>query len=193
VRLAPQHLLSFSRVLMGAVVYAELSHASSSWLVLPAIAWACAADWLDGRVARHRGEASMAGRLLDNLCDAGFLALAFAGFALATTWSLPLVGSATRYWEHANWLPLITLAASFGTYLVRWAVSASRRLPLLPSVRGHTAGVANYVLAVVGGVAVLPGVELTPWILEPTFVTVALLNATAATDNVRLLVVPHLG
>ena len=41
--------------------------------------------------------------------------------------------------------------------------------------------------AVVGGVAVLPGFMMTPWILEPAFVTVALLNATAVSENLLLL------
>jgi len=183
-----QHVLSLSRIVLGAVVLAELLVSYSSYLVLPAVVAACLADYADGRVARSRDAASEAGRLLDNVCDATFLALSFAGFAVAMTWSLPLVGSATRMWEHANWLPLIALAAAFGTYMLRWGVSRARGVPPFPSPRGHAAGVANYVLALLGGVAVLPGVELTPWLLEPAFVTVALLNATGASENLSMLV-----
>jgi phosphatidylglycerophosphate synthase len=175
-------------VLLGGLVCVELAHAKSSWIVLPAVLVACASDWGDGRLARARDDASMAGRLIDNLCDAAFLALSFAGFAVAEAWSLPLVGSATRYWEHANWLPLIGLAASFGTYMLRWAVCARRDLPLARSARGHAAGVANYVLVVIGAVSAIPGHPLTPWLLEPSFITVTLMNVTAATDNLGLLI-----
>jgi phosphatidylglycerophosphate synthase len=156
-------------------------------VVLPACVAACAADFWDGRLARRRGLASMAGRLLDNLCDAAFLALALSGFALAHTWSLPLVGSATRYWRLANWLPVIGLAASFGTYLLRWAVAVFRGLEPVGSSRGHSAGIANYALTLLGGIAVLPNQDVTSWLLEPSFITVALLNLTAATDNLLLL------
>ena len=113
--------------------------------------------------------------------------MCFAGFAIQNTWSDPIAGSATRYWAHANWLPLACLVPAFGLYLVRWAVSGRMGAPLAPSTRGHSAGVFNYVLALLGGVAVLPGVEVTRWILEPGFVTVALLNATAVSENLLLL------
>jgi phosphatidylglycerophosphate synthase len=165
----------------------ELEHQYESPLVLPAVVVACAADLADGRIARRRGTASSAGRLLDNLCDGVFLGLSFTGFALAWTWSLPLVGSATRYWSHANWLPLIALAASFGSYMVRWGVSAARSREPHPSKRGHAAGVANYVLAILGGFAVFPGFDITPWLLEPAFMTVVLLNLSGASENLLLL------
>lgn len=119
------------------------------------------------------------------MCDAAFLAASFAAFALAATWSHPLVGSAVRYSAYANWLPLPALLASFGTYALRWPLEASG--PLLPaSGQGHSAGIANYGLVLLGGVAVWPGVFLSPWILEPSFVTVALLNLSAAAENLRL-------
>jgi phosphatidylglycerophosphate synthase len=184
VRWRPQHILSIARAFLGIVVFLSLRGGGTSYAVLPAVACACAADFLDGFVARRRGEASGRGRLLDNLADATFLALAFCGFAQASTWSDPVAGSATRYWEHANWLPVVGLAASFGTYLARWAVAVARREPMPRSTRGHHAGVLNYVLAVVGAVAVLPGVRVTPWLLEPLSVTVALFNVMAALDTV---------
>ena len=58
---------------------------------------------------------------------------------------------------------------------------------MLSSERGHAAGVANYVLVLLGGLAVFPGVFVTRWLLEPAFVTVVLMNATAAVDNVGLV------
>jgi phosphatidylglycerophosphate synthase len=186
-RLASQHVLSVSRILLGAVVLAELAEVSSSRLVLPAVVAACLADYADGKVARASGTAGDGGRLVDNLCDASFLALAFAGFALAGTWSLPLIGTATRIWRHANWLPLLALAGSFGTYMARWA--ASRRFGSLPvsSPAGHAAGIANYVLALVGGVAVLPGVKLPPALLETALFLIVLLNLRAVVENLRLM------
>lgn len=185
--LETQHYLSLSRVLLGAIVLVALRAGPESWVVLPAIAAAAAADWFDGRIARASGTASPTGRLIDNLCDFTFLAMCFAGFAIQRVWSDPVSGSATRYSEHANWLPLGCLVAAFGLYLIRWAVSDRMGVPLAPSARGHSAGVFNYVLALLGGIAVLPGVEITRWILEPGFVTVALLNATAVSENLLLL------
>jgi phosphatidylglycerophosphate synthase len=179
--------VSLSRVVLGALVLAELHRGAASYLVLPAVLLAAAADWLDGRMARALGSASPAGRLLDNLCDGAFLAMSFYGFAVQQVWSDPLTGSATRYWEYANWLPLLAFAAAFGLYLLRWGLCAFTGTPLQPSMRGHSAGVFNYVLAIVGGVAVLPDIHVTRWILEPTFVTVALLNASAASENLVLL------
>ncbi len=185
---APQHFLSFSRVLLGGVVLAELADVYSSRLVLPAVIAACLADYADGRMARARGTAGEAGRLIDNLCDAAFLGLAFSGFALAKTWSLPLVGYATRVWEHANWIPAVALAGSFGTYMARWAWCSVHREPLAPSPSGHTAGVANYLLALLGAVAVLPGVKLPSLLLEPALLVVVSLNLRGAAENVRLFV-----
>jgi len=185
--IGPQHLLSLSRVLLGILVLFELARTPTSALVLPAVVLACLSDWYDGRVARSRHEESNTGRLVDNLSDAAFLALAFTGFALATTWSHPLTGSAVRYTEHANWLPAAALALSFGSYSGRWLITARRGQGMLSSERGHAAGVANYVLVLLGGLAVFPGVFVTRWLLEPAFVTVVLMNATAAVDNVGLV------
>jgi len=185
--MASHHLLSISRIVLGTIVLWVLRDDSRSPIVLPLCVAACVADFWDGRIARSSGLASTAGRLLDNLCDAAFLALALSGFALAHTWSLPLVGNATRYWQHANWLPVVGLAASFGTYLLRWAFAACRGFEPAASARGHGAGIANYALAVLGGIAVLPMVDVTPWLLEPAFLTVVFLNLTAAFDNLLLL------
>lgn len=180
----PQNLLGFGRVLLGVFVFVELSRSGSSWYVLPAVVLAAATDWLDGRLARSRSEQSEAGRLTDNVADAVFLAFSFSGFALTATWTHPPLGSAIRYSPYANWLPLAALAASFGSYLLRWSRSTRSSHPIpFRSVRGHSAGVANYALAIIGGVAVLPAVYVTRWFLEPAFVTVALLNLTATADN----------
>lgn len=194
-RLETQHYLSLSRVLLGGIVLVELRSQPESWLVLPAVVGAAAADWFDGRVARASGTASVTGRLIDNLCDFAFLTMCFTGFAIQEVWSEPLVGSATRYWEHANWLPLACMVAAFGLYLVRWVVSHRLGAPMAPSMRGHSAGVFNYVLVLLGAVAVLPGAmealggrEVARWILEPSFVTIALLNATAISENFLLLI-----
>ena len=183
----PQHFLSFSRVLLGLYIFTELAHSNQSYVVLPAALAACAADYLDGIFARVSNSETVIGRLIDNACDGSFLAMAFCGFAEATTWSHPLVGSATRFWEHANWLPVVGLAASFGLYLGRWAITLRHGEAPAPSPRGHHAGVLNYALAVAGGVAVIPGANVTPWLLEPLFVTVFLLNLSAAYENLMLL------
>lgn len=187
-RVEPQHLLSSSRIVLGAFVLLTLMDARRSALVLPAVVAACAADYLDGVVARRRGRETVAGRLIDNLCDAGFLALALSGFALATVWSDPLTGHAVRCWAAVNWLPPLALAASFGAYLVRWGVAWRHGRAPLRSLRGHAAGVANYALAVAGAVAVLPAVELGWWLLEPLFLGVVALNLLAVAENLRLLV-----
>jgi phosphatidylglycerophosphate synthase len=188
VRLEPQHLLSVSRVVLGAVVLAQLAARRPSAAVLGAVLTACAADYYDGMLARRRGAETAWGRLVDNLSDAVFLALAFWGFALAAVWSAPLGGSATSLWAGANWLPLIALGASFGTYLLRWAAAARAGAAPRRSARGHHAGILNYVLAVVGAVAVFPGVRMTPWLIEPLAMAVALFNLMAAWDNLVLLV-----
>jgi hypothetical protein len=49
--------------------------------------------------------------------------------------------------------------------------------------------VANYVLAWLGGVAVIPGLYLSPFLLEPAFLTVVLMNLSGALENLRLLAV----
>jgi len=180
------HLLSLLRPLLGAVAVCCLRDASAQAWVLPLVAAAAASDWLDGRWARAVGKASDRGRLIDNLCDLSFLALVFYGFGSVHVWSHPLTGSATRYWQHANFLPLIALFLAFGSFLLRWALCRHFSQSLDPSPRGRTAGVANYVLALLGAAAVWPGLRLSPWLLEPSFVTVALLNLSATSENLAL-------
>lgn len=184
----PADILSFLRPLLGCLVLFELSRADTSFVVLPAVVLACLSDYFDGKLARSRGQDNQRGALIDKLADGLFLALVFWAMALAEVWSRPPFGSALRYWTGANWLPLVAIGLSFSSYLLRarlWGVSATlaRRSP-----RGHTAGVANYVLALVGGVAVLPGFYLSPFLLEPAFLTVALLNLSGAFENIGLLV-----
>ncbi len=183
--LRPQHILSFARLLLGGFVFNQLSHADTSTLVLPVVVIACLTDLADGRVARERQEVSRSGRYIDNLCDAAFLGFALSGFAIAQTWSLPVIGSAMRYSQYANWLPVLGLAVSFGIYMLRWPLEAQGRAPA-GSPQGHTAGIANYLLCLLGGVAVWPGVLITPWILEPIFVTVSLLNLSAGAENLSI-------
>lgn len=183
-----QHVLSLTRPLLGLAVLVALARSQKSPWVAPAVLAAVATDFADGALARRHGQETRGGLYLDNICDAVFLALAFAGFALAHMWSRPVGGSAVRYWEHANWLPLIALMVSFGSYVAHWAGPVGPAGRPTSSAQGHSAGVANYVLCILGGLAVFPGVALSPWILEPSFVTVALLNLSAGADNLVLLV-----
>ncbi|MFT4572113.1 MAG: phosphatidylglycerophosphate synthase [Candidatus Binatia bacterium] len=186
--LAAHDLVSLSRPLLGVVIFTELWLEPTSGVVLPATALACLSDYTDGPMARAAGvEPSLKGRLIDNLSDAVFLALVFSAFALREVWSDPVWGSAVRFSRHANWLPVYTLALSFIPYLLRSLADGRADRPTVRSGRGHTAGIANYVLAMVGAVAVFPGFPSSPWLLEPTFVTVALLNGTACADNLRLM------
>ena len=182
-------LLSLTRPVLGAFIFFELGRTPESWLVLPATALACATDYVDGQVARRAGAPRLSGRAIDNVCDALFLAFAFAAYASQSVWSDARFGSATRYWAEANWLPLYALCASFGLYAIRLRMEAGRGLDPGRSPRGHTAGIANYALAIVGALAVLPGVTITPWLLEPAFVTVALLNASAVGENLLLMLI----
>ena len=182
-----QHVLSLLRPLLALVVWRRIAGGVPDAWVLPLVVIAAASDWLDGRLARRRGSESAAGKLLDNLCDVSFLAVTFAAMARVHVWSDPVWGSAVRYWRGANWLPVIGLAASFGAYSLRWALAARFRLPMAPSRHGRTAGVANWVLVLLGGLALAPHGSPGPWVLEPAFVTVALLNASAALDNLKLL------
>ncbi len=180
----PADLLSFSRLLLGAVVLFELSRREVSFLVLPSVALASASDYFDGRLARKGGQPGARGLLVDNLCDAAFLAMVFSGMALAQVWSRPPFGRALEYFSGANWLPVMALAGSFSVYLARQRFGTPARSP-----RGHAAGVANYVLAWLGGVAVIPGLYLSPFLLEPAFLTVVLMNLSGALENLRLLAV----
>ncbi len=184
---ATHHLLSLSRPLLGLLILSELLHSDSSALVLPAVIAACLSDYYDGKLARRAGCADLRGLVIDNVCDALFLAAAMAGFAVVAVWSDLDSGSASSYWHYANWIPLIALSGSFGLYLLRLAYTAQGGEMPPRSPRGHSAGVANYVLVITGAVAVWPGFSMTPLITEPLSITVALLNASAAGENLELL------
>ena len=86
----PADLLSFSRLLLGAVVLFELSRREVSFLVLPSVALASVSDYFDGRLARKGGQPGARGLLVDNLCDAAFLAMVFSGMALVITLTVSL-------------------------------------------------------------------------------------------------------
>jgi phosphatidylglycerophosphate synthase len=187
VRIAPHHLLSLSRIVLGLQVLSELRVAPYSKAVLPAVALACAADYADGVLARRFGGETTAGRLLDNVCDVTFLALAFCGFAAAGLWSTAFSATVGGSWSQVEWLPLAALAASFGTYLLRWWAAYVRGATPRPSARGHLAGIANYVLAVVGALEAHPAIGLGAWVLAAAFVTVVSLNIAAGADNLRML------
>jgi phosphatidylglycerophosphate synthase len=179
--------VSLFRVLLAAVGLQFTVPHDGTTLVLVIVLLGCASDWLDGELARRTGATSRAGRLVDNLCDFLFLACVFAFFAVADVWSPPIWGRLVRNWSDANWLPLYALMASFGVYFLRLCLDLAGRREPERSSNGHAAGVSNYVLAVVGGVEMLPGVTLGPWVLEPAMVTVALLNILAVPENVRLM------
>lgn len=182
------HTLSLARPLLGLWILLAItpSTRASAW-ALPAVLLACASDYLDGRLARRIGSTGGAGRLIDNLCDFFFLLFCFAAAARSDLWSPPIWGSAIRYWAGANWLPVIALLLSFGSYFLRVELERARGLESLRSPRGHAAGVANYALAIVAALEWTPGIDLGPWVLEPAFVTVALLNLTAVSENAVLV------
>lgn len=181
------HAVSLLRPVLGVLLLTLVSTTGDSTLVLPIVLLACASDWADGELARRAGASSRAGRLVDNLCDFAFLACVFAFFALADIWSPPVWGRLVRNYGEANWLPLYALLASFGVYFVRLCLDFAAGRDPERSPRGHAAGVTNYLLAVMGGAEMLPGVDFGPWLLEPAMVTVALLNVLAVPENVRLL------
>jgi phosphatidylglycerophosphate synthase len=185
VKVAPQHLLSISRVLLGGFVLVALLDGARSAFVLPAVLAACAADYADGIVARRRGDDSLAGRLLDNVCDAAFLALAFGGFACARVFTADVVHGSLGVW--LDWLPLLGLALSFGSYLSRWASAYASLRVARRSAFGHRAGVLNYGLAICGGAAVWPQAFVAPTIVTAFAVAVAGFNLLAGLDNLRLL------
>ncbi|RMD82968.1 MAG: CDP-alcohol phosphatidyltransferase family protein [Candidatus Dadabacteria bacterium] len=185
--------ISLLRPALGILLLTWLPAHPATVLALPATAMAVLSDWLDGRLARAGDCASEAGRLVDNLCDCAFLSAAFYGFGRAAVWSDPHWGRAVRYWSGVNWLPLLATLAAFGAYFARWGLCRAIGVSLAPSARGRQAGVANWALAVTGAVAVLPGVRLGPWVLEPAFLTVVLLDITAAVDNLLLALAAALG
>lgn len=99
------------------------------WRVAAVLFWfAVASDWLDGRLARARGEATRFGGLLDHASDACLVA---AGLAV-----LALDGRITF------WLPVLVVVA-FGQYVLdsRWLAGR----PLRASSLGRWNGILYFV------------------------------------------------
>ncbi|HXC50704.1 MAG TPA: CDP-alcohol phosphatidyltransferase family protein [Candidatus Limnocylindrales bacterium] len=187
-------------VLSGAV-------STSSTVPLLIVAVACVSDFVDGRVARaiDRGRApalgvdegaaakhadrweNYAGRLVDNLCDFGFLLCMFLFYAGAELWSPPVWGNLLRHWDGVNRVPVYALLASFGIYFARLCMDLRAARKPEGSPRGHAAGVANYGLAILGALEMLPDVDLGPRLLESAMLGVALLNAAAVLENAALM------
>jgi phosphatidylglycerophosphate synthase len=178
--------VSLVRPALGAVALLFLSR-NETCLLLPLVLVGCASDWLDGELARRTGTATPSGRIVDGLCDFVFLACLFAFLAEARAWSPAVWGRLVRQWGEANWLPAIALATSFGAYFVRMLREMSQGREPGRSACGHAAGVANYGLAIAGGVELLPGVYLGPWLLEPAIVGAALLNFASVAENLQLM------
>ena len=170
----PQHLLSFARVVLGAIVWADIDATGESEWALPSTALAIALDFADGRLARARGTSSAAGKVIDNACDAAFLGFAFLAFA-------PEIGPA----------PLAMFALAFGSYGARGLVSATRGWRFSPSPRGHWAGIANYGLALVAAGQASPRLAIPAPMLTGAVVVCAALNALALYDNARLAWADH--
>ena len=133
--------LSAARLLLAGVMPWLLARGGP--LALGAWCLAAASDWIDGRLARRTGTASLRGAVLDNVAD-----IAFVLGGLSTAAILGLV----------PWLVPGSIALSAGAYAV-----ASRRAPpsgggLARSRLGHWGGVLNYVcLGVVAGRVAWPG------------------------------------
>jgi len=174
-------------VVLGGVVFAALRGEPRSAIVLPAVLAACAADYSDGIVARRRGDASLAGRLVDNLCDAAFLALVFAAMGRARLFAWKAAGESALLDDALCWLPLAGLVLSFGSYLLRWGAAHGSGRVAERSAFGHRAGILNYALAVMGAVAVFPGAPVPSAVPALSSLAVSLFNVAAAFDNARLL------
>jgi phosphatidylglycerophosphate synthase len=190
---APQHWLSIARLVVGVVTWLLMPRANQSAAILPLVLLACVFDFADGRVARARGTEGPAGRVLDNLCDFAFLAMFFHAAAAIALWSEPVDGVSVRWWRRANELPLLALALSFGSYALRAAFSAVRAVPLAPSPIGRAAGVLNYVLALLGAVAVSLHWGRPSLLVEGAMVVVTAVNVAACAQNWLLLVRPPAG
>lgn len=75
----PANLLSISRAPVGMVViYIDYSFQTPWWLLFVLIIYAIASDMLDGLIARHRGEITEWGKILDPLADKITALLLFA-------------------------------------------------------------------------------------------------------------------
>jgi phosphatidylglycerophosphate synthase len=183
----PAALVSFLRPVLGIVIVGGLVPLSDSSLLLWLVLAACTSDWLDGEMARRFGTPSKSGRIIDNVCDFAFLLCVFAYCARAEVWSQPVWGQLLRHWAWANWLPVFALLSSFGLYFVRLLRELAAGLEPERSPRGHVAGVSNYLLAIVAGVEMLPGVTLGARLLESLMAAVVLLNVAAVFENAKLM------
>ncbi len=186
--------ISLLRPVLGLYVLSGAVSVSSTTPLL-IVAIACVSDFVDGRVARALArdaqpaaeEQSYAGRLVDNLCDFGFLLCMFLFYAGAELWSPPVWGNLLRHWDGVNRLPVYALLSSFGIYFARLCTDVRAGRQPEGSPRGHAAGVANYGLAILGAVEMLPEIDLGPRLLESAMLGVALLNAAAVLENAALM------
>jgi phosphatidylglycerophosphate synthase len=125
--LTPPQLLTGARLLAGPGIVAALAGWGAGW-ALAVFALAVVTDFLDGRLARARGEASAAGAFFDHVCDAWFV-----------TWGLGACA-----WRSAltPWLPALILV-SFLEYSWDYLRGGA---PLRGSAIGRINGIAYYVL-----------------------------------------------
>src|SRR5437764_9303710 len=85
------NLLSFIRILLIPVFVILLLHHGTEAAGLLLLAGVVATDWVDGYVARHAGQVSNLGKLLDPIADR--LALIAALIALVVRHAFPLWGA----------------------------------------------------------------------------------------------------
>lgn len=182
---AAEHALSLGRLALAVWVVCELEASPASAWVLPAVVLACATDFFDGRIARARGPVRALGRWIDNLCDIAFLSACFLAFAWAGAFAVG--GHRTTAVSYLGMVPLFALVLSFGSYATRALVCALFGRHLAPSRLGHRAGIANYILALIGGIVVHPALGLPGSFVTAALVAVVALNIAAAAQNVVLL------
>jgi cardiolipin synthase len=102
---------------------------AGSWRTACLLFWlAVASDWVDGRLARARGESSPFGGFLDHASDAAFVSFGLAALALPAV--VPV------------WLPVLVVAA-FGQYALDSRVLAGH--PLRASALGRWNGIFYFV------------------------------------------------
>lgn len=96
IRLTLSNGLSVIRLISAPAFYFALT--GDAWTLACLLFWtAVATDWLDGRIARVRGESSAFGGLLDHASDALFVSLGLCALAVSgrvTPWLPGLVGAA---------------------------------------------------------------------------------------------------
>jgi phosphatidylglycerophosphate synthase len=128
-----------------------------------------ASDVWDGRLARHYGNESNAGRVFDHLADIGFILSALSTYVLE---------SLVPWWVPA------AIGASFAFYVLdSWAHSGAGVRRLIGSRVGHLAGICNYSLVGIlvfnhtAGIHLLPA-EMLRWLfwLVPFYSAVAVIS-----------------